>query len=262
MMQRRAEDEAVEEWDEEDHTPLALDLANRLSEWTKTIEGVGRDKPSLPGIINRDGQLWKPLIAIADRAGTEWGERARVGAVGFLNRSGMYEEEEGGHRELVLGDIKAFFDSTELEKVDSIALIHYLKELESRPWEYLTPYKLAKLLKDFEIKPKDVKIGTKSYSGYYRYQFSNAWKRYYRAPSTSASLLPLYTSTLEKIPDSPTGEGLTPVIPDKPDISDDIKARILAFQEKRARELADLEASQKRQRELRASSALDVTQGA
>jgi hypothetical protein len=46
-------------------------------------------RPALPdGVADRDADVWEPLIALADAAGSEWPERAREAAEAFVFEAG------------------------------------------------------------------------------------------------------------------------------------------------------------------------------
>jgi putative DNA primase/helicase len=63
---------------------------------------------SIPdGLHDRAADNWEPLLAIADRAGGEWPERARKAALAL---SGHGASEDGSLGVMLLGDIKAIFE--------------------------------------------------------------------------------------------------------------------------------------------------------
>src|SRR5262245_35170049 len=78
-IKRRKPDEQIEYFRERDHEEEGHGIRDRIAAWAQTLKGIGKDRPRMPdGVINRDQEVWEPLLAIADRAGQDWSERARV----------------------------------------------------------------------------------------------------------------------------------------------------------------------------------------
>jgi hypothetical protein len=156
-----------------------------LKRWTAdNTEAIAATEPEMPaGLYNRAADNWRPLLAIAAVAGSDWlarGHRAALQGVGA-------DVDEGSRLELLLGDIRDVFDKlvSDKDRISSAHLIEGLVEIVPRPWaEYgrsgkpLTQNKLARLLKPLGIKPQVVRIGTETPSGYYRHQFDEAWDRF------------------------------------------------------------------------------------
>ena len=64
-------------FDEDDR---AVDLAfTKVREWARDIQ-LNYDPELPPDLRNRPADNWRPLMAIADDFGSEWGERAREAA--------------------------------------------------------------------------------------------------------------------------------------------------------------------------------------
>jgi hypothetical protein len=79
-MQRRREDEEVEEFWEEEVETEAAPLREMLAAWIATVtDKVSKGRPAMPpGVRDRSAEIWRPLIAIADAAGGHWpGTRPR-----------------------------------------------------------------------------------------------------------------------------------------------------------------------------------------
>jgi len=167
-------------------------LARKTARWVKDHADriAGRD-PELPGIINREADNWRPLLAIAEEAGDEWGKRARAAA----EASHSSEMDEGSRLELVLGDIRTIFaekgtklpDLFGVEQIiiSSAKLIKALIALEGHPWaemgkaaKPLTANKLARMLKPLGIVPNDVGPKDNRLKGYKLSQFEEAFSRY------------------------------------------------------------------------------------
>ena len=77
-MRRRAPDEQIEPWRHRVNGPEAEPIAQDLARWSETSAEL-ITWPDMPdGIEDRNADVWEPLLAIADLAGGEWPERARV----------------------------------------------------------------------------------------------------------------------------------------------------------------------------------------
>lgn len=93
---------------------------------------------------------------------------------------------------MLLSDLRDMFAKREGEpKVFSEYIVLHLESLEDRPWpEYIngqaiTKHQLAKILGNFGIKSKDVKISGFTKRGYFVADFKDAFTRY--LPATGAT---------------------------------------------------------------------------
>jgi hypothetical protein len=155
-------------------------------------------RPQMPkGLrVGRPRDKWRPLIAIADSFGPEWGRRAREAALEFVrNRSDTEISLQ------LLEDIREL--SLNVDRFLSKVLIKRLRELADSPWNDLglTEAKLAKMLEPFSIRPGRIWPSekrtprTKQGRGYMRAWFEDAWSRYLddhdeEAPTKTAKILP------------------------------------------------------------------------
>ena len=137
-------------------------------------------------LINRNADNWRPLYAIADMIGSDWPEHIRDAAAALAPR----ESESIGP--MLLADIKAAFEEkNDPDRLASVEICTALTAMESRPWaewkaskgaspKPLTPNQLARLLKPFGIAPTGtIRVEDRTFKGYYRHQFIEAWDRYY-----------------------------------------------------------------------------------
>ncbi len=82
-MRRRSATEQIEQYRVRVNEPQGHELRDRLALWAGSVgPAVGNAWPNLPeGVVDRRAEAWEPLIAVADAAGGDWPERARVAAV-------------------------------------------------------------------------------------------------------------------------------------------------------------------------------------
>lgn len=137
----------------------------------------------IPESLNdRAGDNWAPLFAIAELVSKTWLKRAKDAAIQL---SGNTQEVMSIRAELLL-HIKNIFDSRNVNRLHTKDLINELcSDIES-PWatynreKPITANQLAKLLKEFKIHSKDMRIPpcNKNLKGYALDDFSDAFKRY------------------------------------------------------------------------------------
>jgi hypothetical protein len=129
-MKRRSPDEIVAPFRARDHVPEGNALRNELAAWATQVKV---EVPEMPAeVTDRSADVWEPLIAIADAAGGEWPERARVTAVTFVTLP-WGDRETLGVR--LLTDLRTIFSEEEvlhtkeiLEKLAGVAALRALAE--------------------------------------------------------------------------------------------------------------------------------------
>jgi hypothetical protein len=138
---------------------------------------------ALPELDDRANDNWEPLLAIADCAGGDWPDRARAAAIS-LSRERNDAEQAGSIHEQLLEDIRGYFTRTDHTDAGTQVLLDYLRSLEGRPWSEashgrpLTGNHLGRLLKRYEVRPKNMRRGRDVVKGYDRADFNDAFTRY------------------------------------------------------------------------------------
>lgn len=185
-MRRRSPDERVEPFRERKVRPYANELRDRMAAWAKrNTERLSEAEPALPpGITDRPADVWEPLLAVADAAGADWPSRARHAAV-ELNRARAERDPSLGVR--LLADVRAVFQE---EKVFTDDLLERLNGLDEAPWgelrgKPLDSRGLARRLRPYAVRPKQVRIGEATRKGYERADFADAWSRYLALPANT-----------------------------------------------------------------------------
>jgi putative DNA primase/helicase len=182
----------------EDISPLRLDrvshrFANECARWAFDHQGHLPD-PVMPAqLINRDADNWRPLLAIADRVGGMWPDKARAVAIS------MIEDEDVSPGVRLLADIREIFDGHDW--MSSAALAKALDEAGT----VLSQKELANKLRAYEIRPKKTRSGQpgrkgKPDRGYRREWFADAFARYLPNGTTG-------TSGTNDVPDVPDDDG-------------------------------------------------------
>jgi putative DNA primase/helicase len=188
-MQRKLPDDEATDFEHTDDDELAelrrklarfaVDNLDRTAELRRSIAMPG-------GFNNRLAANWRLVLAIADLCGE--GERARKAARVLSRRT-----EEASARVQAVADILTLMEKRKVEAMHSEDVVAALVEMEDRPWaewgykkQPITKNQLASLLKDFEIAPKQVRIGAVNKNGYLREILERARTRY----QTSTTLQP------------------------------------------------------------------------
>jgi hypothetical protein len=181
-MRRRAPGERVEPFRRREHGAEGERLHQRLVAWAAEhwdqLDGAWPDMPE--GVEDRKADVWEALLAVADAAGGEWPERARVAAVALV------ADSQGGGESLgirLLRDIRAVFDQTGADNLATETLLQHLVELDEAPWgdmrgKPLDARGLSRRLSRYEVRPRSVRIGERTPKGYNRSDFFDAWSRY------------------------------------------------------------------------------------
>jgi putative DNA primase/helicase len=167
--------------DRADHLDV---LARKAVRWAKdNADRIDVADPAMPaGIINREADNWRPLLAIAAVAGGEWPERARKAAEAAHIAAA---DDAESRLELLLGDIRDSFSAEGKAEMPSADLVKALIAIEGRPWgelgknhKPLTQNGLARRLKPLGITPDTIREGKTMFKGYYLHRFQEALSRY------------------------------------------------------------------------------------
>jgi hypothetical protein len=188
-MRRRAPHELVQPYRRRDHASQGHGLRLLLEEWAAGIErNMTEARPAMPqGVVDRDADIWEPLLAIADAAGGSWPERAREAAVAFVADSKRGTPSLGIK---LLDDLRSVFgDSHHLATEDILTKLH---RIEESPWgdlrgKPLDARELAKRLRPYEVKPTTIRILDSTPKGYRREDLHDAWIRYLGPPAQESA---------------------------------------------------------------------------
>jgi hypothetical protein len=129
-------------------------------------------------IQDRDADVWEPLIAVADLVGGEWPSRVRDAAVALVTASKETEPTLGIR---LLADLRVIFDTD--NQLQTNTIVAALVGDEEGPWQDLRgrpldSRSLANLLKQYEVKPRQLWFGPRQARGYARADFEDVWRRY------------------------------------------------------------------------------------
>jgi putative DNA primase/helicase len=159
-------------------------LCRKATRWAldSLVDLKEADPEVPPELHDRAADNWRPLLAIADAAGGDWPARARQAAQELSGAAPAEEDESVGT--LLLGDLRTIFEETGEPALFTQLILYSLSERDDRPWaewkadKPLTGVQLAKLLRPFCIRPKQIRIGKESKKGYEQAWFEDAFARY------------------------------------------------------------------------------------
>lgn len=158
-------------------------LREHLHDWTRgQLDDLREADPDLP-VDDRAADTWEPLVAIADAAGADWPARART-ACTKLAGTAATAESETNLSVRVLADLRDIFaEYRPADKAHTEALLGDLQKIAEAPWHNfyghpLDARDLAKLLKFYGIKSRDVWIDGVTKKGYRVSDLWDAWRRY------------------------------------------------------------------------------------
>jgi len=175
------------------------EIAARLAAWSASnVETLRQARPDIPAqLSDRQADCCEPLLAIADLAGGEWPEAARKAIVKLCGQAQVDDDSIGVQ---LLRDIKDVFGERQVDELASADLTDALAKIEVSPWgewshgKPLSPMKLARLLKPFEIFPGQIRNGQAR--GYRLEDFQGLFSLYLPPQGVKVS------ETLENIGDS------------------------------------------------------------
>jgi hypothetical protein len=183
-MRRRAPDETIEPYRRRKHGDEGYLLRDRLAAWAAAaIDQI--TEPDMPvEIVDRDADIWEPLIAVADAAAGHWSDTARVTAVTLVTHSREYGRERLGIR--LLEDMRSVLGDD--QQLPTTAILEKLRALDESPWadikgKPLNDRGLAARLRCYSIKRCTIRIGSTTHKGYRREDFVDAWRRYLPPPA-------------------------------------------------------------------------------
>lgn len=152
------------------------------------LSGLMGVEPEMPDTLDdRAADLWDSLVAVADLAGGDWPIRARDAAVRLS--SGEQREDASIGTALLAGIRQELGDASAIFSTDLIVRLATDTESPFATWttdgapERWAPRRLAKLLKEFGVKSKTVRVGGETGKGYHLDDLVEVFARYLPNPS-------------------------------------------------------------------------------
>jgi hypothetical protein len=197
-LKRRRRDEPIEDFIPIDFTGETAALCARLEAWSGDAVASLREMSTtkIDGLRDRQNEVWRPLLAIAELASGRWPAQARRAAVALAAGDANDEPSLGL---LLLGDARTVFEDRNADQLATHDLIRSLARIDESPWgewwidqngdepNKSGPRRLAQLLRPYGIKPTTIRIGEVTPKGYRREAFADAWERFLPDPRPDAT---------------------------------------------------------------------------
>jgi len=143
-------------------------------------DAISDAQPQLPpNLHDRAADIWEPLLVLADLAGGDWPRLARDAAL--ATTLGARQNNPIGTLFL---DILLVFASSKADALFSRSIVEGLASQADRPWfslrigHQLTERWLADRLREYDIRPRYLRLGDTVARGYILSDFQQAFKRY------------------------------------------------------------------------------------
>jgi hypothetical protein len=127
---------------------------------------------------DRDADLWTPLFTICSVIDSKRLPELKKSAL-TLCAAKASDDVDDSYPLTLLRDIRAAWPEGE-DKCETAILLERLKALEESPWQehQLTPRKLARMLKPFDVEPRNIQIGERRPKGYHYEELKAAFDTY------------------------------------------------------------------------------------
>lgn len=178
-MRRRKRGELCERFSAIDPHPELDEFGQKIARWTQdNFDALRRARPEAEGIDLRLYDNWAPLLSVADVAGGRWPEWARIAASRFVVKA---SDTTSIRVELLADAAEAMKDR---DRISSEQLIAGLNDMADRPWptfshgKPITQIAVSRILKNFEIKPSNIRFQDGVAKGYHKSDLVAALSRY------------------------------------------------------------------------------------
>jgi hypothetical protein len=189
VLQRKKPSDSVARFRRREAPSEASGVYEAVAYWAEgAIPTLESARPDLPDALHdRAADIWEPLFAIADLAGSAWGTRARAAAVELHGEDG----DDTSDAVLLLSHIREAFDAAGEPRLPTEELLRMLVNRDDGPWarwwaddlgdadrRKSAAAHLSRVLRPFGVQPDQLKIGKRKVRGYDRAWFEDAWERY------------------------------------------------------------------------------------
>ena len=179
-LRRRKPTERVKQFRSERADELRQ-LARKIARWVSdNRDALEASDPDTGSLSNRAADNWRPLFAIADRAGGEWSVGVRA-----IAEAAEAAKQDQSIRVMLLSDIRdVLAGRPRVDRIGSADLAAELGAIEGRPWaewkhgKAITATGLARLLAPFCVSPATRRDGPDTFKGYLVSDFNEAFARY------------------------------------------------------------------------------------
>lgn len=202
VMRRKRRDEVVEPFRQRVVSEAGNLIREKLQKWqTRGISDLLQAmRPSaISSLSDRQNDIAEPLLCIAQLAGNEWLQQLTEALQTVFETASV---ENGSIGITLLADIRFVFNEHKSDTVPSSALAACLSKIEGHGWaewnhgQGITPYSLARQLKNYRVYPQTIRVGGATPKGYRRGDFEDLWSRYCPPTSLPTATTPHHASLL------------------------------------------------------------------
>jgi len=176
-LRRRSSGEKVSKFRARRDGSILEGLRVQLAAWAaECMDELSKSEPKMP-VEDRAADTWEPLIAVADAAGGDWPQRARVACKALVDQA-EGADEDGSLSTKLLTDVRTVFAEWGQSFIASADLVSSLRKLDESPWQDfdMTARKLAQRLKPYGVSSE--RNSTGNVRGYRPESFRDVFARY------------------------------------------------------------------------------------
>lgn len=157
-----------------------------LAKWTEksrtTVGTAYESMDDLGFLTDRDADLWMPLFAVCAVAAPERITELEQCAI-LLTQTKAADDVEDSLQLKLLADVRNVWPA-EPGQMLTITLLDALRKIPDSPWaEYdLSARKLARMLRLYEVRPRQIRVTSGTGKGYLKEDFDVAFSRYLSPP--------------------------------------------------------------------------------
>jgi hypothetical protein len=223
-MRPKRPEESAETFMHRVHAPIATAIGEALGSWARSValDLAGAWPDPVPGVENRNAEVWEALLAIGDQAGRDWPQRARAACLELVKGSESEPVKSPGQR--LLDDLRSVWKVSD-GNLPTAELIRRLYDVPASPWRTLwpeaaAPREMSALLAPFGIRPAKIRQGERTMQGYKLADLQAVW------PPLLA-IAPVPDGDDDTPDDTPADLGVLSVL-DVPDFAEEAQAVVSA----------------------------------
>ena len=188
-MQRKTKSQEVDRFLSAKARRSAVPIIESVRVWAETqgeaVESAYLEMGDLGFLADRDADLWMPLFAVCAVASPERVGELKTCAMTLTGARAADDLEDSLPLKL-LADVQLVW-TTDAIHMGTESLLERLKEISDSPWAEFefTARKLAKFLRPFGARSRQIRIGTDTMKGYLRSELEEAYARYLSPSETS-----------------------------------------------------------------------------
>jgi hypothetical protein len=156
-------------------------LADQIKSWAAANEcqvAEAYHQNPIDFLSGREADIWEGLFGIIRVAAPERTDELKATAIRLIAEKAKHDTDSEATAIRLLLDISTAFSAEANEIMPTSRLLCELRSQADSPWARLSGSELARKLRPFEIRPKQLWIDGKNLRGYLRRDFEDAFERY------------------------------------------------------------------------------------